>query len=346
MMSAFVPGLELCRAYYHDVLRPLLDDGPHPVPHSAALIGPGSEVLGFDTARSADHDWGPRAIVFVPAGRAEEIRDRVWKRLPAEYGGFPTAFGSDIHPVRPGVTITEFTPWARDQLGFDPRDPIGVDDWLGVPWQRLAEFTGGDVFHDGLGELCPARRRLRWYPDDVWRYVLACQWTRIAQEESFPGRAGEVGDDLGSVLATGRIARDLMRLTLLMRRRYPPYTKWLGSAFNRLSGSAELGDALTGALRESTWQGREHHLSTAYRRVAALHNRLNLTEPVEPGTRPYHDRPFQVIGGHRFARALMDAVTDPAIARLDLVGTVDQVADNTDALTHPRRARNLAAAAR
>ncbi len=55
MMSAFVPGLELSRAYYHDVLRPLLDD----VPHSSALIGPGSEVLGFDTARSADHDWGP-----------------------------------------------------------------------------------------------------------------------------------------------------------------------------------------------------------------------------------------------------------------------------------------------
>ncbi len=91
----------------------------------------------------------------------------------------------------------------QEQLGFDPRDPISVEDWLAVPWQRLAEFTGGDVFHDGLGELGPARRRLRWYPADVWRYVLACQWTRIAQEESFPGRAGEVGDDLGSVLATG-----------------------------------------------------------------------------------------------------------------------------------------------
>jgi hypothetical protein len=39
------------------------------------------------------------------------------------------------------------------------------------------------------------RGRLAWYPDDVWRHVLACQWKRISQEEAFVGRCGEVGDD-------------------------------------------------------------------------------------------------------------------------------------------------------
>ena len=60
-MADSVPGLELAGAYYRDAVRPLLGG----VPHSAALLGWGSEVLGFDTERSTDHGWGPRLQVFV-----------------------------------------------------------------------------------------------------------------------------------------------------------------------------------------------------------------------------------------------------------------------------------------
>jgi len=35
------------------------------VPHSATLIGGGSEVLGYDQPRSIDHNWGPRVAIFV-----------------------------------------------------------------------------------------------------------------------------------------------------------------------------------------------------------------------------------------------------------------------------------------
>ena len=38
------------------------------------------------------------------------------------------------------------------------------------------------------------RSHLSWYSDQVWRYVLACQWMRLSQEEPFVGRCGEVGD--------------------------------------------------------------------------------------------------------------------------------------------------------
>ncbi|MFD2351975.1 DUF4037 domain-containing protein [Nonomuraea ferruginea] len=110
-------------------------------------------------------------------------------------------------------------------------------DWLSVPWQRLAEVTQGEVFHDGLpspaaegvpwqrgpqpGGLEAVRGLLRWYPQDVWRYVLACQWRRIAEEEAFVGRCGEVGDELGSAVEGARLVREVMRLALLLRRRYP-----------------------------------------------------------------------------------------------------------------------------
>ncbi|MGN9845812.1 DUF4037 domain-containing protein [Nonomuraea sp. H19] len=341
-MSNFVPGIELSRAFYGEVVAPLVPQ----VAHSAALIGPGSEVLEFDTERSADHDWGPRVLLFVAAEAVAEVEAKVAAGLPERFRGLPTVFGYHGE-VRPGVTVTELGTWLSGQLGFDPRAGVSLLDWLSVPWQRLAEVTRGEVFHDGLGVdgLEAARAALRWYPQDVWRYVLACQWRRIAQEEPFPGRCGEVGDELGSAVVGARLAREVMRLALLLRRRYPPYAKWLGSALARLPGSTELGECLGAALAARSWQERQGRLAAAYGRVAALQNRMALAERLDEGVRAFHDRPFQVIGGDRFAWALMASVSDPVIRGLPVVGCVDQLSDSTDLLTDAGRARAVTAAA-
>lgn len=331
MTTAFVPGIELARSFHDDVVGPILADELPGVPYSAALLGEGSEVLGFDTARSTDHDWCPRVQVFLdrPTARqhARRLVDVFAKRLPATWRGHPTAV---VHsqerdlPPRHRIVVTDVGSWATALLGFDPRAGIAQADWLSTPTQRLAEFTGGAVFHDGLVELASARAALAWYPDDLWRHVLACQWRRIAQEEAFPGRCAEVGDELGSAVVTARLVRDLMRLCLLMRRRYPPYGKWLGTAFARLPDQGDLPARLRDALSATDWPTRERHLTAAYENVAARHNELGLTEPLPTNTRPYFGRPFQVIEADRFVRAL--GVTGP------LTGAVDQFVDSTDAL--------------
>ncbi|TMR19219.1 DUF4037 domain-containing protein [Nonomuraea zeae] len=340
-MSNFVPGIELSRAFYGEVVAPLVPG----VPHSAALIGPGSEVLAFDTARSADHDWGPRVLLFVAAEAVAEVEAKVTAALPERFQGFATVF--DYHGrERPGVTVACLGPWLVEQLGFDPRSGVTLLDWLSAPWQRLAEVTRGEVFHDGLpgGGLEAARAALRWYPEDVWRYVLACQWRRIAQEEPFPGRCGEVGDELGSAVVGARLAREVMRLALLLRRRYPPYAKWLGSALARMPGSVELGESLGAVMAARSWRERQEGLSAAYGRVAALQNRVALADRLDERVRGFYDRPFEVIGGDRFAEALLASVADPAIRGLPVAGCVDQLADSTDLLTAPGRARVMTAA--
>jgi hypothetical protein len=296
----FISGIELARRFYVGVVRPLVDGEPH----SAALLGPGSEVLGFDTERSADHDWTARVQLFLP--RVREIR------VPPSFLG---------HPAK--LIVTTLDDWPRGTLGFDPRRP-GRRDWLATPTQVFAEFTGGAVFHDDLG-LEALRRTVAWYPDDVWRYVLACQWRRIEQEQPFIGRCGEVGDEVGSAVVAARLARDLMRLCLLMARRYPPYSKWLGSAFARLPIAGTLTPSLTAALASTAWRERERHLVTACETVAEAHNALGLTEPVEPRASAFHDRPFRVIHAERFVAALLDGSPSP-------VGAIDQFVDSTDAL--------------
>jgi hypothetical protein len=314
----FVPGLELSARFYREAVAGLLPA----VPHTAARIGTGSEVLGFDTPRSTDHNWGPRLQIFLQ---------------PDDAHGH---IGESVTDLSSYLEVTTFDAWFDRHLGFDPRHGVTLADWLDTPTQTLLETVAGTVFHDGLGELEPARARLAWYPDDVWRYVLACQWSLIAEEEAFVGRCGEVGDELGSAVVAARQVRHLMRLCLLMNRRYPPYSKWLGSAFNQLPYPT-LTRSLTAALAATSCRDRENHLAAAYRFVATQQNELGLAEPVDPATRPYHNRPYQVLHAERFVAALESAIADPAVRGLPPIGAIDQHIDNTRVLSDTTQRRSM-----
>jgi hypothetical protein len=361
MTVEFIPGVEMAASFYREIVRPLLDQEFPGLPHSAALIGPGSEVLGFDSRRSTDHDWGPRLQVFLAdsgdeARLAESVSQMLAARLPGKFARYPTVFAAssadENAPASHWVNVTGLRRWLTDALGFDPVSEIGLPDWLAAPTQVLAEITGGAVFHDGLaagsrpsGGLAAVRASLAWYPHDVWLHVLACQWQRIGQEEPFPGRCAEAGDDLGSAVVTARLVRDLMRLVLLMQRRYPPYSKWLGTAFAQTAGAAELVPLLTEALAAPGWSERERFLSAAYEGVARLHNTLALTPPLDPVVRPtFYDRPYRVIDAGRFVAALRGRVRDEQVRALPLAGAADQFIDSTDAIADQALVRAAVAA--
>src|SRR6516162_2984162 len=77
----FRPGLRLAGEFYAEAVRPLLDQEFPGLEYAAGLLGPGSEVLGFDTERSTDHDWGPRLQVFLGAPDAGRLAGAVDEML-------------------------------------------------------------------------------------------------------------------------------------------------------------------------------------------------------------------------------------------------------------------------
>lgn len=268
------------------------------------------------------------------------------RRLPTTCLGWSTNFsGPDLtdqgvqrlQPGRAGdinhrVEIQTVPRFFRDYLGLDVAAPLTARAWLTLPSQKLRTVTAGDVFHDGVG-LTEVRQRLLWYPHDVWLYQLAAGWTRIGQEEHLMGRAGQVGDDLGSRVIAARLVRDLMRLCFLMERQYAPYAKWFGTAFGRLKAAPGLLPLLGRALAAASWPERDLALGEAYAAVARLHNGLGLTDPLPAEPVPFHGRPFTVISGDRFANALRARLADPEVCALPFpIGGVDQWADSTDLL--------------
>lgn len=351
----FIKGLKLSEVFFEEAVRPLMARRLPSLVYSAGLLGPGSDVLGFDTAQSMDHDWGPKLLLFLAEADYDVLAgsiDRALRQeLPPGIHGYPTNFGQHedgtrvmqpvaAGPINHGVTILTVARFFQATLHFDPAQEMQAVDWVCVPGHHLLMVTAGSIFHDGLGQLGPIRQRLHYYPDDVWLYLLAAQWRRIGQEEAFMGRCGQVGDDLGSQLVAGRLVRDLMYLCFLMERKYAPYIKWFGSAFARLECASELMPVLEHVLAARSWSERQTHLTTAYEHVARMHNALSITDPLPARVSRFHSRPFLVIHADRYVDAIRAQIGDKEVLVLpEHLGSVDQFIDSTDALNHLARLR-------
>jgi len=355
-MAEFVDGLELSRRFFGEAVRPVLDHAFPRLKYSAALIGWGSEVLGFDTPRSSDHHWGPRALLFVGEkdfGAARRIGDALAHGLPHEFIGYSTSFGDPEPngvrvplkikdgPVRHMVQVFTVRSFFQARLGVDPYKKLSIADWLTFPQQRLLEIASGAVYHDGL-DLEKVRRKFAFYPDDLWLYMLAAQWKKISQEEAFVGRAGEVGDELGSRILAARLVREIVRLCFLMERRYAPYSKWLGSAFAKMKIGRKLSPVLVEALSANDWKRRERAMSKAYGIVARAQNSLGITPPVPTTTSNYFGRPFKVIHADKISEEIRKEIKSPAVRMITAdFGAVDQFADSSDLLNDLDACRRL-----
>ncbi len=350
----FIPGLVLAAALYREAVRPILDAAFPSLAHSAGLLGYGSDVLGFDDGTSRDHDWGPRGYVFLSeadhARHADAVRTALRAQLPVEFRSYPVHFSppdpSDnstrrMQPGQPGrvdslVEVVTWEAFLGRSLGRRRSAEPDLIDWLTFPEQSLLELTSGAIFHDGLGTVVPARERFAYFPDDVWLHRLSAQWQRIAQEEAFVGRCAEVGDELGSQLVGARVVRDMLRLAFLMERQYAPYSKWLGSAFSRLDCAVDLAPPLERAVAAVRYDAREQALCAAGEALARMHNRLAITDEIEPTVRSYFARPYRLIGATRFDRAIRARIRDERIRDFpSQLAAVDQLVDHSGAARSP-----------
>ena len=355
-MTEFIPGLELNECFYKEIVKPILEKNFSELKHSAALIGYGSDVLGFDTAISTDHEWEPRLLLFLSEADYQDygakIDDILSRKLPYTFKKFSTNFSTgniqcqeyiSSGLVNHKVWIQTTTSFLKLSLNLNPYSEIKASDWLTFPEQKLLEITSGKVYHDGLEELNSIRAKFDYYPKDVWLYLLSAQWSAIAQEEAFIGRCGDVGDELGSRLIAARMIQKLMKLCFLMERQYAPYSKWFGKAFTKLSCAKKLTPIFENILVADFWQHREEHMSRAYEIIAQMHNKLSLTSPMKTNVFNYYNRPYLVIHASRFAEAIKSIISDKEVRKLPSFGAIDQFIADANLLEHPQLRQKLKA---
>jgi len=347
-MPEFIQGEELCRKFYEECVHTILSEHYPALNYSAGLLGYGSEVLGFDTLMSRDHDWGPRMQLFLTAEDAkqvgEEINELLSRELPYEFYGYSTHFGppneSDngtrkLEDISAGfvshrIIVTSLEAYLKDYFPVNVMGEISEVDWLVIPQQKLRSIVDGAVFYDGLNILKTIQEKLRWYPESVWIYLMTSAWSRIGQEEHLMGRCGTVEDEVGSYLLGASLSQVLMQLAFLMEKIYAPYPKWFGTAFRELKLAADLYPVFEEVRTARTWQERQGGLVKAYLVLIRQMNSMKMIESVDEEVVDFFGRPFKVIHAGKIAESLRKLLRDTPLVNMPLIGNIDIVTSSTD----------------
>ena len=282
-------GLELSKQYFDAYGAPMLREHfPEWAERLAVgLVGSGSECFGFDDAVSRDHDFEPGFCIFLPE---EDVLDRktafrmerAYAALPGEFLGVSRPKLSPVGGNRRGVIrlgdFLEARTGSRD-------GSLGLDGWLHLEEQYLAEIVNGELFWTGDGSFAAIRERLSRQPADVRKKKLAGRLLGMAQagQYNYP-RCLAHGEPAAAQLAVGEFVRHAIAAIFLLNERYLPYYKW---QFRALRALPLLGtEAETLELLLTTDNGRTmaqakqdmiENLASAV--VAALQD-LGLTEAV------------------------------------------------------------------
>ena len=357
VIMGFIKGIELCEGFFFEIAKPVLDKYFSDLIYSAGLIGYGSDVLGYDDEISTDHMWGPRFYLFLEEKdmhKKTEIMEAFSKWVPYEYKGYSVNFSTpdpnddgvrrpepiSEGPVSPLIFIHTFYEYLTDYLGTSDLTNLSDLDWLSFSEHRLLALTSGRIFFDGL-KIQKALEKLRYYPEGVRLYLIASNWSLIAEEQAYVRRCSDVGDTIGSILVCGRIADRLMRLAFLYSEKYAPYSKWFGTAFSQLPIDEGIKSAIFRAVETMDIDERENNIVKAQKLMADIHNKSGLTEAVDVRIESYYGREIKVIFADKIAHTAVKKLSGTVFENYPLIGTLSAVANFTNIFDNPSRRLNV-----
>lgn len=342
----FIPGLELNRNFFHQAVKPLIQNRFPGLPFSAGLLGYGSDVLGFDDPTSMDHNWGPRCLIFLnPEHRSliPDLKQVLSFHLPLEFEGFPTNFSDPRfdftqkmvrkteYPINHLVEVFVLEDYFTEQLKVADLSVLSDRTFLSFQDQILLELTSGEVFHDGLGRLRDLRRRLSAYPSDVEKLKLAALWEAVGNEEPFVSRCVSRGDLLGARLVATRIVTTYGKILCAVEKHFVPYSKWLGARLKNLPSFSTVKDLLEAVLAAADGPSLETALCSLGLAVVEAQNARGDLPRVSLEIQSFYGRPGQVIFASQVAHALRESVTDPDLKTLPSHSfALDRLVDGVD----------------
>jgi len=278
-----VKGLDLSRRYFHEVgLAVLQKHFPQWLDRVACgLIGPGSDVFGFDDEISRDHNWGSRFWVVLSPGDyaavGEQIENTLLSQLPAQFEGY------EIREFPPDkgerhVRVWDVRKLCESMLGYPdvPEDDLA---WMGVAEHRLFELQAGEVWHDPHRLLTGLREQTAYFPEMVWRKRMAFLWEALFFADNFV-RSAVRGERVAEQMYLGWALYCIMRLGFMLNRRYAPYRKWLHRAFRELPQlAADLDPLLAQMIDAESAEAKREAFRSALAILGRATNDLGVIEP-------------------------------------------------------------------
>ena len=233
-------GIQRARRFWHKVVLPLLktDLGAFFDEMSVALIGEGSDVLGFDDTISEDHNYWPRLTVFIDDNQYgdfdSQILEQAREQLPSDFEGYTLARNGPYASLSFQPLCEHFR---RHLSAVD--FPLTTRDWLLTNEQNLAEIVAATVFHDPSGQLQRAIDSVGFYPESIAPFIVVRALERLSEVGGIE-RSIRRNDRLSANFYFTQFCYYSIRLLHLLNGRYCPYHKWMGRSVCGLKPNGQL----------------------------------------------------------------------------------------------------------
>ena len=189
-----------------------------------ALVGVGSECLGFDDEISEDHDFSSRCQLFLD--------DPDYKTYKSDLESSLKIFCKDLESLTSNlkdvnVEIMPISNFYKYYTLFE-NGPKTESEYRKVPMDLLCVATNGKVFLDNLGKFSEIRNRLlNFYPEDIRLKKIAFQLNKMAQSGQYNySRMIKRGDTVAANIAQGEFVKHYLEFVHLLNKKYMPFYKW------------------------------------------------------------------------------------------------------------------------
>ena len=189
-----------------------------------ALVGVGSECLGFDDEISEDHDFSSQCQLFLD--------DSDYKTYKSDLESSLKIFCKDLESLTSNlkdvnVEIMPISNFYKYYTLFE-NGPKTESEYRKVPMDLLCVATNGKVFLDNLGKFSEIRNRLlNFYPEDIRLKKIAFQLNKMAQSGQYNySRMIKRGDTVAANIAQGEFVKHYLEFVHLLNKKYMPFYKW------------------------------------------------------------------------------------------------------------------------
>ena len=189
-----------------------------------ALVGVGSECLGFDDEISEDHDFSSRCQLFLD--------DSDYKTYKSDLESSLNIFCKDLESLTSNlkdvnIEIMPISNFYKYYTLFE-NGPKTESEYRKVPMDLLCVATNGKVFLDNLGKFSEIRNRLlNFYPEDIRLKKIAFQLNKMAQSGQYNySRMIKRGDTVAANIAQGEFVKHYLEFVHLLNKKYMPFYKW------------------------------------------------------------------------------------------------------------------------
>ncbi len=286
-----IKGLDLSRAYYEEVGKPMLRKKyPQYVDRIAVgLAGEGSECLGFDDCYSTDHDFGPGFCLWLTKSDYDEIGQKLqadYDSLPKEWRGLPVRNTTAEGVGRVGVI--EIDAYYRKFTGYTNAPMVktlqDVIVWSAIPPEMLRTAVNGEVFVDKLGEFTQRRKEFLQYPEPVRLYRLAGALSKMAQAGQYNYGRAKKRRDIGMMYSSlAEFIQAAAEAGYLLNHSYMPFYKWRIRGMEQFSYVKELKPLLEYLMGQRADQAEiEEKIEEVCSCIVMELKKQNLTDTAEP----------------------------------------------------------------